>query len=240
MAPDQRPQRLVALVTGANRGIGRAALTALRGRGVRAIGTFRSGDAPDDEYVRMDVAQPDSVAAGLAELRMRFGPPAVVVCNAGVSAVDKLARMTLARFDQVAQQNLAGAVEVVGHLLPDLLSWPRSAVVLVGSLSATHGSVGNSHYASAKAALVGYARALAVEHAESGLIPVVVAPGFVDTDMVRRAGVRTREQILPKIPRQRFAAPAEIGELIAALADPRARAMAGSVVHVDGGMGMGW
>ncbi len=237
---DDRTSEPVALVTGANRGIGAAALRALRARGVRAVGTYRTDPAPDGGFVRMDVRSDESVQDGVAELRERFGRPSIVVCNAGVSAVDKFARMSVERFLDVCDANAAGAIRVVNSVLSDLVAAPSSAVVLVGSLSGTHGSVGNGHYAAAKAALGGYARALAVEHGDAGLSAMVVAPGFVDTDMLRRAGVRSRSMIVPKIPRSRFASPDEVGELIAALTDPRARALTNSIVHVDGGMGMGW
>ncbi len=230
----------VALVTGASRGIGLATVVALRRAGIRAVGTYRSGDPPLPDFVHMDVLDDASVARGLAEVRERFGRPEIVVCNAGVSAVDKVARMSRARFLAVCDANMAGAVRVVSQSLSDLLAAAHSAVVFVGSLSAAHGSVGNAHYAAAKAALVAYARALTVEHGDEGLCAVVIAPGFVDTDMVRRAGVRTRALILPKIPRSRFAAPSEVGSLVAGLVDARAAALTGSVIHVDGGMGMGW
>ncbi|MDP9445220.1 MAG: 3-oxoacyl-ACP reductase FabG [Actinomycetota bacterium] len=228
------------LVTGGNRGIGRAVAEAFRAGGDDVAVTYRS-DAPPDGLlaVRCDVTDAEAVDRAYAEIEAAHGPVEVLVANAGITRDTLLLRMSDEDWASVIDTNLTGSFRVARRAARGMLRLRRGRIVLVSSVVGLLGSAGQVNYAASKAGLVGMARSMARELGSRGITANVVAPGFVETDMTAQLPAEQRAGYLQAIPLQRYAAPAEVAGVVHWLASEHAAYITGAVVPVDGGLGMG-
>jgi len=228
------------LVTGGNRGIGRAIAEEFIAQGHRVAVTARNGDGPAGSLtVRADVTDTEQVDAAFSAVEAELGPVEVVVANAGITRDMLLMRMTDEDFDTVVDTNLGGAFRVIKRASKGMLKARFGRVILISSVVGLYGSPGQINYAASKAGLVGLARSLARELGSRNITANVVAPGFVDTDMTRALSDARRDEILKQVPAGRYADPAEVAAAVAFLASDAAGYITGAVVPVDGGLGMG-
>ena len=237
MSTTEREPRSV-LVTGGNRGIGRAVAEAFLAAGDKVAVTTRSGGAPEGALdVRCDVTDPEQVEAAYAQIEAAHGPVEVLVANAGITKDTLIVRMSEDDWASVVDTNLTGSYRLAKRAAKGMLRLRRGRIIFVSSVVGLLGSAGQTNYAASKAGLVGLARSLARELGSRGITANVVAPGFVETDMT---GVLTDEQksaIKAQVPLGRYASVDEIAGAITWLAD--AGYVTGAVIPVDGGLGMG-
>ena len=229
----------VALVTGGNRGIGRACAAALDAAGFAVAVTSRSGAVDGFATVHCDQTDPAQVDAAVAEVEQRLGPVAVLVANAGITRDGLTLTMSDEAFTSVVDANLVGTFRMVRRCAKGMLRARWGRIVLVGSVVGLTGGGGQVNYAASKAGLVGMARSIARELGSRSITANVVAPGFVDTDMTAELGEDRRAQILAQVPLARLASPEEIAGVVAFLASDAAAYITGAVIPVDGGLGMG-
>jgi 3-oxoacyl-[acyl-carrier protein] reductase len=229
-----------ALVTGGNRGIGRAIATELVAQGHRVAVTARSGEGPEGTLtVRADVTDSAALDAAFAEVEAQFGPVEVVVANAGITRDMLLLRMTDDDFDAVVDTNLGGAFRVVKRASKGMLKGRFGRVILISSVVGLLGNPGQINYASSKAGLVGFARSLTRELGSRGITANVVAPGFIETDMTAELPEAQQAAMKQQIPAGRYGSPEEVAKAVAWLASDDAAYISGAVIPVDGGLGMG-
>ena len=228
------------LVTGGNRGIGRAIAEAFIANGDKVAVTTRSGGAPDGALdVRCDITDTEQVDAAFAEIEAANGPVEVLIANAGITADTLMLRMSDDDWSSVIDTNLTGSFRVAKRASKGMLRLRRGRIVFISSVVGLLGSAGQVNYAASKAGLVGMARSIARELGSRSITANVVAPGFIDTDMT---GVLTDEQkaaILAQVPLGRYGAVDEIAETVLWLTGPGAAYVTGAVIPVDGGLGMG-
>jgi len=228
------------IVTGGNRGIGRAIAEEFVARGDRVAVTARSGTGPDGTLtVVADVTDPASVDAAFTEVEEKLGPVEVVVANAGITRDTLLLRMTDEDFTEVVDTNLAGAFRVVKRASKGMLKARYGRIVLVSSVVGLLGSAGQVNYSASKSGLIGLARSVTRELGARGITANVVAPGFIETDMTAELPEATQAEYKRSIPAGRFASPAEVAKVVAWLAGDEAGYISGAVIPVDGGLGMG-
>ncbi|WP_203337908.1 3-oxoacyl-ACP reductase FabG [Nocardioides limicola] len=227
------------LVSGGNRGIGRAIVEAFLAQGDRVAATTRSGGAPEGALdVRCDLTDPEAVRAAIAEAEEAHGPIEVLVANAGMTADTLLLRMSEEDWSSVIDTNLTGTWRLVKGVSRGMLRQRKGRIVLVSSVVAMLGSAGQTNYAASKAGLIGLARSVARELGSRGITANVVAPGFVETDMTADLPEEVKAEI-KRIPLARWAQPEEIAGVVTWLASEQAGYVTGAVVPVDGGLGMG-
>jgi 3-oxoacyl-[acyl-carrier protein] reductase len=172
------------LVTGGNRGIGRAIAEAFADAGDQVAITYRSGEPPEGFCaVRCDVTDPESVESAFKEVEEQQGPVEVLIANAGVTRDTLLLRMSEDDWDAVLQTNLTGSFRVAKRAAKGMLRLRRGRVVFISSVVGLLGSAGQVNYAASKSGLVGMARSMARELGSRGITANVVAPGFVETEM---------------------------------------------------------
>ncbi|MFH8249722.1 beta-ketoacyl-ACP reductase [Microbacterium sp. B2969] len=230
----------VVLVTGGNRGIGRAIAERFVAEGYKVAVTARSGEGPEGTLtVRADVTDSAAVDAAFSEVESALGPIEIVVANAGVTKDTLLLRMTEDDFDSVVATNLGGAFRVVKRASKGMLRAKWGRVILISSVVGLYGSPGQINYSSSKAGLVGFARSLTRELGGRGITANVVAPGFIETDMTAALPDETQAQYKSTIPAGRFASPDEVAGVVTWLASDDAAYISGAVIPVDGGLGMG-
>ncbi|MFS0867627.1 3-oxoacyl-ACP reductase FabG [Microbacterium sp. 179-B 1A2 NHS] len=230
----------VVLVTGGNRGIGRAIAERFVADGYRVAVTARSGDGPAGTLtVRADVTDAASLDAAYTEVEQQLGPVAVVVANAGITKDTLLLRMTEDDFDSVVATNLGGAFRVVKRAAKGMLRAKWGRVILISSVVGLYGSAGQINYSSSKSALVGFARSLTRELGSRAITANVVAPGFIETDMTAELPADTQAEYRKSIPAGRFGSAEEVAAAVAWLASDDAAYISGAVIPVDGGLGMG-
>ena len=230
----------VVLVTGGNRGIGRAIAERFVSEGYKVAVTARSGEGPEGTLtVRADVTDAAAVDAAFREVEAELGPVEIVVANAGVTKDTLLLRMTEDDFDSVVATNLGGAFRVVKRAAKGMLRARWGRVILISSVVGLYGSAGQINYAASKSALVGFARSLTRELGARGITANVVAPGFIETDMTAALPETTQADYKKNIPAGRFATPDEVAGVVTWVASDAAAYISGAVSPVDGGLGMG-
>ncbi|MCG7425147.1 MULTISPECIES: beta-ketoacyl-ACP reductase [Kocuria] len=229
------------LVTGGNRGIGRAIAEAFVAAGDNVVITSRSGgDGPEGAYtVAADVTDSASVDAAFKEVEAKFGPVEVLVANAGITKDNLLVRMKEADFQDVIDTNLTGAFRVVQRATKGFMRLKRGRVVFISSVVGYTGAPGQTNYAASKAGLVGMARAITRELSSRGVTANVVAPGYIHTAMTDELSDEVTENYLSMIPAGRFGEVEEVAKAVTFLASDDARYISGAIIPVDGGLGVG-
>ncbi|WP_425555733.1 beta-ketoacyl-ACP reductase [Georgenia halophila] len=228
------------LVTGGNRGIGRAIAERFVAAGDRVATTYRSGDVPSGVLgVVADVRDSAAVDAAFTEIEEAHGPVEVVVANAGVTRDQLLMRMSDEDFDTVVDTNLAGSFRVARRASKSMIRARRGRIVLISSVVGLYGGPGQVNYSASKAGLVGMARSITRELGGRGITANVVAPGFIDTAMTQALPEKQQESYLAAIPAGRFGAVEDVASAVEFLASPGAAYISGAVIPVDGGLGMG-
>ncbi|MFF1447808.1 3-oxoacyl-ACP reductase FabG [Streptomyces sp. NPDC058274] len=237
-----------ALVTGASRGIGAAIAVALAEHGCDVALNFRSSAAKAEEVAERvralgrqalllpaDISDEAQVAAMYKELRSTWGALDVAVLNSGVTADGHLAAMSSAKWQEVIGTNLTGTFLTAREATKQMYATGGS-IVLIASTSGIAGRAGQANYAASKGGVISMAKTLSYEVAPRGIRVNVVAPGFIDTDMVKKVPPAQMKEALQVIPLGRMGTPAEVAQATVFMASPAASYITGKVLTVDGGM----
>ncbi|VEG75024.1 3-oxoacyl-[acyl-carrier-protein] reductase FabG [Actinomyces slackii] len=228
------------VVTGASGGIGAAVAGAMAAQGDLVAGISRSGTAPEGVLgLSADVTDPQALKEAAEAAAQAHGPAQVLIAAAGASRDALAARTPPQVWQQALETNLTGSFAIVRAVLPAMMRARSGRIILVSSVIAARGGVGLAAYGAAKAGVEGLTRSLARELAPRAITVNAVAPGFVETDMTASLPQPAREAYLEQIPLGRFAEPQEVVGPIIFLASPGASYITGTILGVDGGMGMG-
>ncbi len=239
----------VAIVTGASRGIGRAAARRLAAAGAAVVAAARGdhADAVAEEIrgaggrsvaVSADVTDPGRVDAMVRTALDEYGRVDVLVNNAGIVRDQLALRMSAADWDAVVATNLTAAFNCARAVLRPMIRQRGGRIINVGSVVGRMGNPGQANYAASKAGLEGFSRALAREVASRGITVNVVAPGMIDTDMTAKLGEPVQAAMLAQIPMGRLGTTEDVAGAIGFLASDEAAYVTGHVLAVNGGMYM--
>jgi 3-oxoacyl-[acyl-carrier protein] reductase len=239
---------VVALVTGASRGIGAAIADRLANDGARVIGTATTADgaaritetlsARGGRGVVLDVTSQDSIDAVIADIDAKEGAIGILCNNAGITRDMLLLRMKQDDWDAVLQTNLASVFRLSKAVLRGMMKARKGRIISIASIVGLTGNPGQANYAAAKAGMIGFTKSLAREVGSRGITANVVAPGFIDTDMTRALNETRRETLNGQIPLARLGLPSDIAAAVAFLASADASYITGETLHVNGGMYM--
>jgi len=231
----------VVLVTGGNRGIGRACAEAFRDAGNRVAITCRGDDPgiPGVLAVRCDVTDTAAVDAAFATVEAELGPVEVLVSNAGITRDGLVLRMSDDDFAAVLDSNLTGGFRVARRAVKTMMKARWGRIVFISSVVGQVGQAGQANYAASKAGLSGMARSLAREFASRSITVNVVAPGPIATDMTDALTDAQRAAIGDNVPAGRFGTADEVAAAVTFLASDAAAFITGIVLPVDGGLTMG-
>jgi len=233
-------QKPIALITGANRGIGLAIAQTLSKDGFHVVIGSRSKEPIQGfDCVVLDVTSTQSIEEAFAHIEATWGVPEIIVSNAGITKDALVMRMSEEDFSSVIDSNLTGAFRVAKRATKGLLKIKRGRIIFIGSVVALLGSAGQVNYSASKSGLIGMARSFARELGSRGITANVIAPGFVETDMTAELDEKRRAEIADSIPLARFSQVQEIADVVSFIASDKAAYITGAVIPVDGGLGMG-
>ncbi len=241
----------VALVTGASRGIGKAIAKYLAADGYIVVGTATTdnGAATISSYLaqenqsgagmKLNVTDPEDIAVVVKAITEKFGPPLILVNNAGITRDNILMRMKEDEWQDVLDTNLNALYRVTKVCLRGMTKARWGRIVNITSVVGSMGNAGQSNYAATKAGAEGFTRSLARELGSRCVTVNCVAPGFIDTDMTRKLPEEQRDLLLKQIPIGRLGTTAEIAKLVSFLCSDMAGYITGETIHINGGMYMG-
>ncbi len=236
------------IVTGGSRGIGSALVLALAREGARVLFTYQRDSASAErtlaavaaaggtaDSLRADASESASSDAMVAACLDRWGRVDGLVCNAGITDDAPFVRMSAAQWQRVIAANLSSVFYAYRAALPPMRAQRYGRIVSIGSLAGLAGNLGQANYAAAKSGLVGLTRALAREVAADGITANVVAPGYVETEMLSGISAAQRAWALNAIAIGRFATVDEVVPAISFLLGREASYITGQVLAIDGG-----
>lgn len=238
----------MAIVTGASRGIGRAIATRLAEDGHIVVLVARSASALDEvreeivnaggeaETQVCDVGDGEALAGVIESVASTHGRLDILVNNAGVTRDGLIMRMSDDDFDQVIQINLRSAFVACRAAARPMMRGKFGRIINIGSVTGLIGNAGQANYAAAKAGMVGLTKTLAKELGSKGITANVVAPGFIETEMIENLPQQMKDEVLKTLPARRFGKPEEIAHTVSFLASADAGYMTGQVLVVDGGL----
>lgn len=236
----------VALVTGGTRGIGEAICVMLKDNGFEVVANYGGNDQAATEFtdrtgikaVKFDVSNFADVEAGIKSIEASVGPIEVLVNNAGITRDGTMHRMDFDRWNQVIQTNLSSCFNTCRCVIDGMRERGFGRIVNIGSVNGQAGQYGQVNYAAAKSGIHGFTKALAQEGAAKGITVNAVAPGYVETDMVRAVPKEVLEKIVRTIPVGRLGQPEDIARSVLFLVSDDAGFITGSTLSINGGQHM--
>ncbi len=241
----------IALVTGASRGIGAAIADALGKSGAIVIGTATTPEGAERISARfvglgvkgrgmaLDVTDAAAVVQVVQQIEDEFGPPLILVNNAGITRDNLLLRMKEDEWNDVIETNLGAVYRLCKACARGMTRARWGRIINISSVVGAMGNAGQANYAATKAGVAGFGRALAKELGSRNITVNTVAPGFIDTDMTRELPAANRDAMLASIPLGRLGQPDEIAAVVVFLAEDGGAYITGETIQVNGGMYMG-
>jgi acetoacetyl-CoA reductase len=236
----------VALVTGGTRGIGAAVSAALKQQGRIVVANYASNDKAAEAFRqetgirvhKFDVCSFEACQAAVEQITTEVGPIEILVNNAGITRDGTLARMTRDMWDAVIDTNLGSCYNLCKLTFDGMRAKKFGRIVNIGSINGQAGQYGQVNYAAAKSGIHGFTKALAQEGARYGITVNAIAPGYVDTDMVRAVPAEVLEKIVARIPVGRLGHAEDIARGVAFLTAEDAEFITGSTLSINGGQHM--
>ena len=239
----------IALVTGANRGIGLAIFKALYDSNYTVIGTYRSNsgekilnDIIKDESrgsaMKMDVTSKEDIAKVFKNIRERYGAISTLINNAGITQDNLFMRMKDEEWDGVINTNLTAVFRITKESIKDMVKSKYGRIINIGSVVGLSGNPGQVNYASSKSALLGFTKSLARELASRNITVNTISPGFIETDMTKKLTDDQQKTITKSIPLSRLGSSDDVANLVLFLASDKASYITGENINVNGGLYM--
>jgi acetoacetyl-CoA reductase len=237
----------VAVVTGGTRGIGHAISIALKNKGCRVAATYAGNDTAARQFqaetgipiYKFDVGDYAACQEGVTRITRDLGPIDILVNNAGITRDSMLHRMTKENWDAVIHTNLDSVFNMTRLVIEGMRSRSFGRVINISSINGRKGQTGQANYSAAKAALLGFTKAVAQESAARGITVNVIAPGYIATEMVMAVPKEILDtKILPLIPVGRLGTAEEVARCVSFLADDAAGFITGACLDANGGQYM--
>lgn len=233
----------VAVVTGGTRGIGLAITKALKAEGYAVAAVYAGNEAAAEQVrkdlgvmcIKADVGNFEAVGTAFAEIEKALGPIAVLVNNAGITRDAMLHKLAPAQWTEVIRANLDSIFNTSRHVIDGMRDRNFGRIINISSINGQKGQMGQTNYSAAKAGVIGFTKALAQETARKGITVNVIAPGYIDTDMVAAVPEKVLEGIIANIPVGRLGQADEIAHAVSYLASDHAGFVTGSTLTINGG-----
>ena len=235
-----------AIVTGGTRGLGKAIAIALQQEGYKVASIYAYNEAAAADFrettsiatYKWDVANFDACKAGIARVEKELGPVAVLVNNAGVTSDAVFHRMSQDQWSKVIKTNLDSMFCMCRNVIDGMRERSFGRIVNISSINGQKGQFGQANYSAAKAGIIGFTKALALESARKNVTVNAIAPGYCDTEMAAAVSEDVLKSIVAEIPVGRLGSPQDIARTVVFLADDAAGFITGTTVSVNGGQYM--
>lgn len=236
----------LAVVTGGTRGIGAAISKALAAAGRKVVATYAGNDEAARAFAaetgiaveKFDVADYDACVAAIARMEAAHGPVEILVNNAGITRDAMLRKQSREMWDAVIDTNLGSCFNMCKAVWDGMNARKFGQIVNIGSINGQAGQLGQVNYAAAKSGIHGFTKALALEGARNQITVNAIAPGYVDTEMVRAVPPDVLEKIVARIPRGRLGTADDIARGVVFLTAEEADFITGSTLSINGGQHM--
>jgi acetoacetyl-CoA reductase len=232
-----------ALVTGGTRGIGKAISLQLKSQGYKVIATYNTNhqeaESFSNEYgidvCAWDVSSPEASVENAAKIIEKYGYISTIIHNAGITQDSFFHKMTHTQWHSVLSTNLLSCYNVINPFITSMREKQYGRIVVISSINALKGQAGQTNYSAAKAGLIGFVKALALENANKNVTVNAVAPGYVETDMVKKIDPQIVEKIKSQIPCGRLGQPQEIAHAVSFLCNDMSSFITGETLNINGG-----
>lgn len=236
----------IAVVTGGTRGIGASISKALIAEGYAVAATYHGNDAAAEAFkaetgasvFKFDVADYKACAAGVAAIEAELGPVSVLVNNAGITKDCMLHKMEPDAWHAVMETNLTSCFNMCRSVMTGMRERNFGRVINISSINGQKGQLGQTNYAAAKAGIIGFTKALALESAAKGITVNAICPGYIATEMTGMMRQEVLDSIIRTIPMARMGKPEEIADIVAFLASDKASFITGATITANGGQYM--
>jgi acetoacetyl-CoA reductase len=236
----------VALVTGGTRGIGEAISIELKEAGYKVAANYGGNDDAANAFsdktgipvYKFDVGKFDLVEEAVKKIENDLGTIEILINNAGITRDGTLLKMSPARWEEVIRTNLTSCYNLCHCVIGGMRETGFGRIVNIGSVNGQAGQYGQVNYAAAKSGIHGFTKALALEGASSGITVNAVAPGYVNTDMVRAVPEKILQKIIATIPVRRLGEAHDIARSVLFLVADDADFITGSTLSINGGQHM--
>lgn len=236
----------VALVTGGTRGIGEAISLGLKEAGYKVVASYAGNDEAAKKFTeqtgipayKFDVGNFDECKAAVEKIEAEVGPVEVLVNNAGITRDGTMHRMGHDQWQAVIDTNLGSCFNMSRCVIDGMRERNFGRIVNIGSINGQAGQYGQVNYAAAKSGIHGFTKALAQEGAAKGITVNAIAPGYINTDMVRAVPEPVLEKIVAKIPVGRLGEASEIARGVLFLVADEGGFVTGSTLSINGGQHM--
>ena len=236
----------VALVTGGTRGIGRAIIERLKADGLQVAAGYSGNDAVAEAcakdlgimVVKGNVGNFADCQHAVQKVEAQLGPIDVLVNNAGITRDGVFHRMTSEQWSEVIRVNMDSLFNMTRQVIDGMRTREWGRIINISSINGQKGQIGQTNYSAAKAGMIGFTKALALENAKKGVTVNCIAPGYIDTEMVQAVPEKVLEGIIAGIPVGRLGRGEEIADMVAFLAGEHAGYVTGSTLSLNGGQYM--